>query len=89
MNVFLPRVRLFSFHLLMVYLVDHVSIHLAFAICSAVSVFLLVSYLRLVVGMRFAAVEAGLAQVIYLILFSYSHSSSRDSQDWRSRSARF
>jgi len=31
-----------------------------------------VSYLRLVVGMRFAAVEAGLAQLIYLVLFSYA-----------------
>ncbi len=56
----------------MAYLVDHISIHLAFAICSVVSVVLLVSYLRLVVGMRFAALEAGLAQVIYLILFSYA-----------------
>ena len=36
------------------------------------SVFLLVSYLRLVVGMRFAAVEAGVAQVVYLVLFSYA-----------------
>jgi len=58
--------------LLMAYLVDHISIHAAFAICSAVSVFLVVSYLRLVVGMRFAALEAGLAQVLYLILFSYA-----------------
>ncbi len=33
---------------------------------------LVVSYLRLVVGMRFAAVEAGLAQLIYLVLFSYA-----------------
>ncbi len=56
----------------MAYLVDHISIHLAFAICSAVSVVLLVSYLRLVVGMQFAALEAGLAHVIYLILFSYA-----------------
>jgi hypothetical protein len=31
-----------------------------------------VSYLRLVVGIRFAAVEAGLAQLIYLVLFSYA-----------------
>jgi hypothetical protein len=71
MNYFFLACAFFSFHLLMAYLVDHISIHLAFAICSAVSVFLLVSYLRLVVGMRFAAIEAGLAQVIYLILFSY------------------
>jgi hypothetical protein len=31
-----------------------------------------VSYLRLVVGMRFAAVEAGISQFIYLVLFSYA-----------------
>ena len=31
-----------------------------------------VSYARLVVGMRFAALEAGLAQFIYLVLFSYA-----------------
>jgi inner membrane protein involved in colicin E2 resistance len=72
MNYFFLACAFFSFHLLMAYLVDHISIHLAFAICSAVSVILLVSYLRLVVGMRFAALEAGLAQVIYLILFSYA-----------------
>jgi inner membrane protein involved in colicin E2 resistance len=70
MNYFFLAGAFFSFHLLMAYLVDHISIHAAFAICSAVSVFLLVSYLRLVVGMRFAALEAGLAQVIYLVLFS-------------------
>jgi hypothetical protein len=52
--------------------VDHVSIHLAFAICSLVSIFLVVSYLRLVVGIRFAAVEAGLAQFVFLVLFSYA-----------------
>jgi len=72
MNYFFLACAFFSFHLLMAYLVDHISIHFAFAICSAVSVVLLVSYLRLVVGMRFAALEAGLAQVIYLILFSYA-----------------
>lgn len=71
-NYFFLACAFFSFHLLMAYLVDHISIHLAFAICSAVSVVLLVSYLRLVVGMQFAALEAGLAQVIYLILFSYA-----------------
>ena len=72
MNYFFMACAFFSFHLLMAYLVDHISIHLAFIICSAVSVFLLVSYLRLVVGMKFAAVEAGLAQFVYLVLFSYA-----------------
>jgi len=72
MNYFFLACAFFSFHLLMAYLVDHVSIHVAFAICSAVSIFLVVSYLRLVVGMRFAAVEAGMAQFVYLVLFSYA-----------------
>lgn len=72
MNYFFLACAFFSFHLLMAYLVDHISIHVAFLVCSAVSTFLVVSYLRLVAGMRFAAVEAGLAQFIYLVLFSYA-----------------
>jgi hypothetical protein len=72
MNYFFLAAAFFAFHLLLVYLVDHVSIHIAFGICSLVSIFLVVSYLRLVVGMRFAAMEAGFAQLIYLILFSYA-----------------
>jgi hypothetical protein len=72
MNYFFLAAAFFAFHLLLAYLVDHISIHLAFIICSAVSIFLVVSYLRLVVGLRFAAVEAGLAQFIYLVLFSYA-----------------
>jgi hypothetical protein len=57
---------------LLAYLVDHISIHLAFAISSVVSILLVVSYLRLVVNLRFAVVEAGLSQLIYLVLFSYA-----------------
>lgn len=72
MNYFFLAAAFFAFHLLLAYLVDHVSIHLAFAICSAVSVFLVVSYLRLVVGMRFATREAAVAQFIYLVAFSYA-----------------
>jgi hypothetical protein len=72
MNYFFLATAFFAFHLLMAYLVDHISIHVAFVICSAVSVFLVVSYLRLVVGMRFAALEAGGAQLVYLVLFSYA-----------------
>ncbi|MCA1602924.1 MAG: inner membrane CreD family protein, partial [Acidobacteria bacterium] len=48
MNYFFLAAAFFSFHLLLAYLVDLVSIHLAFAISAAVSVFLVVSYLRLV-----------------------------------------
>jgi inner membrane protein involved in colicin E2 resistance len=72
MNYFFLACAFFSFHLLLAYLVDHISIHAAFVICSVVSLGLVISYLRLVVGLRFAAVEAGLAQLIYLVLFSYA-----------------
>ena len=63
----------FSFHLLFAYTVDHLSIAPAFALSSAVSVLLVVSYLRLVISARFAFVEAALAQLVYLIGFSLAH----------------
>ena len=72
MNYFFLATAFFAFHLLLAYLVDHISIHAAMAISSVVSVLLVVSYLRLVVGLRFAALEAGTAQLIYLVLFSYA-----------------
>ena len=72
MNYFFLAAAFFSFHLLLAYLVDHISIHAAFVVASITSVFLVISYLRLVAGLRFAAVEAGGAQFLYLILFSYA-----------------
>src|SRR5206468_3267721 len=72
MNYFFLACAFFAFHLLLAYLCDHVSIHVAFLISSAVSVLLVVSYLRLVVDARFAVREAGLAQFIYLVAFSYA-----------------
>ena len=72
MNYFFLATAFFAFHLLLAYLVDHISIHSAMIISSVVSVALVISYLRLVVGMRFAALEAGTAQLIYLVLFSYA-----------------
>ena len=72
MNYFFLAAAFFSFHLLLAYLVDHISIHAAFAISSLVSVALVVSYLRLVVGIGFASREAALAQIVYLVLFSYA-----------------
>jgi len=72
MNYFFLATAFFAFHLLLAYLVDHISIHVAFVICSAVSIFLVVSYLRLVVGPRFALLEAGITQFIYLVAFSYA-----------------
>jgi len=73
MNYLFLGAAFFAFHLLFSYSVDHIDIVAAFLISSAVSVFLVISYLRLVVGMRFAAVEAGLSQLVYLVFFSYAH----------------
>jgi inner membrane protein involved in colicin E2 resistance len=72
MNYFFLAAAFLAFHLLLAYLVDHVAIHFAFVICSAVSIALVVTYLRLVVGPRFAVREAGIAQFVYLVLFSYA-----------------
>lgn len=72
MNYFFLACAFFAFHLLLAYLADHISIHAAFLISSIVSVVLVVSYLRLVVDLRFAVVDAGVTQLIYLVLFSYA-----------------
>jgi inner membrane protein involved in colicin E2 resistance len=72
MNYFFLGAAFFAFHLLLAYLVDHLDIHVSFVIASAVSVLLVVTYLRLAVGTQFAIREAALAQFIYLVLFSYA-----------------
>jgi inner membrane protein involved in colicin E2 resistance len=72
MNYFFIGAAFFSFHLLLAYLVDHTSIHAAFFISSAVSILLVVSYMRLVVGSRLAFLEIAISQFIYLVLFSYT-----------------
>jgi len=72
MNYFFLAAAFFAFHLLMAYLVDHISIHRSFAISAIVSLALVISYMRLVAGPRFALVECGLAQLVYLVLFSYA-----------------
>jgi hypothetical protein len=71
-NYFFLAASFFAFHLLFAYLVDRIPIEAAFAICSIVTLFLTISYLRLVVGWQFAAIESGLAQLVYLVLFSYA-----------------
>lgn len=63
----------FAFHLLFGYSVDHLPVEVAFGLSAAVSVFLVVSYLRLVVGAQFAWREAGIAQLVYLVGFSLAH----------------
>jgi hypothetical protein len=72
MHYFFLAAAFFAFHLLLAYLVDHVSVHLAVALASATSVALVISYMRLVVSSRFAFVEVGLAQLIYLVGFAYT-----------------
>ncbi len=72
MNYFFLASAFFAFHLLLAYLVDHISIHASFVICSIVSIFLVISYLRIVVDPRFAIREAGGAQFVFLVLFSYA-----------------
>jgi inner membrane protein involved in colicin E2 resistance len=72
MNYFFIAASFFSFHLLLAYLVDHFSVHMSFIIASVVSVALVISYMRLVVGARFAFFEVGVSQFVFLVLFSYS-----------------
>ena len=72
MNYFFISAAFFAFHLLLAYLVDHISIHAAFAIAAAVSVALVGSYLRVVAGVRGKLWPAAAAQVIYLVAFSYA-----------------
>jgi hypothetical protein len=69
-HYFLVGAAFFSFHLLLAYLADQLPLHLAFVIATAVSVGLVFSYMRLVVGWRFALVEVGLSQLVFLVLFS-------------------
>jgi inner membrane protein involved in colicin E2 resistance len=72
MNYFFLSAAFFAFHLLLAYLVDHINIHAAFLVSATASIALVVSYLRLVGGLRFAVLQAGLAQLIFLVLFSYA-----------------
>lgn len=72
MHYWFVSAAFFSFHLLLAYLVDHVSVHVAFASGAAVSLALVVSYLRIVTGTRHALLHAGATQVVFLVLFSYA-----------------
>lgn len=72
MNYFFLAGAFFAFHLLLAYLVDHLDLYLSFAIASLVSILLVITYLRIVVGSQFALREAALAQLTYLVLFSFA-----------------
>ena len=62
----------FSFHLLFSYMVDHVAPFYSFLASSAVSLLLVISYLRLVTGWKFAVLQAGGWQFVFLVLFTYA-----------------
>jgi hypothetical protein len=70
LNFFFFGCAFFAFHLLFAYLVDHVAIAPAIAISSVTSIALVVSYARWFVGWRFALLEMGVAQLLYLVMFS-------------------
>jgi inner membrane protein involved in colicin E2 resistance len=72
MNYFFVSAAFFAFHLLLAYLVDHLSIHVTFLLAALVSVGLVLSYLRLVAGARPSLVHAGAAQIVFLVLLSYA-----------------
>jgi hypothetical protein len=62
----------FAFHLLFAYLVDHLPLHAAFALAAAAAVTLVTLYLRAALGRSFSWRWAALAELLYLVLFSYS-----------------
>ena len=72
MNFFFVASAYFSFHLLLAYLADHVDIHISLLISSFISIFLVISYMRIVAGTKFAFLETGISQFVYLVLFSYT-----------------
>lgn len=72
MHYFLVAGGFFAFHLLLSYTVDHIDVHLAFVICSVVSVLLVVPYLMRAIGPGFALKIAAPAQLAFLVLFSYA-----------------
>lgn len=73
MNLLFVAAAFFSFNLLFGYTADRLPIESAFALASVVSVALVASYMRLVVGPRFALLEAGLAQLVYQVGFSLAY----------------
>jgi len=71
MHYFFLGASFFSFHILFAYLVDHLLLELSFIIAALVSIALVASYLYRAAGGRFA-IWAGIAQLVFLVLFSYA-----------------
>ncbi len=72
MHYFFVAGGFFSFHLLMAYLADHLDFSLTFAICAGMSVILVISYLIRAIGAGFSLQVALPAQVLFLVIFSYT-----------------
>jgi hypothetical protein len=72
MHHFFVGCAFFAFHLLFAYLVDHVDVAPSFALAALTSVLLVVTYVRLFTGWAFALRVVGVAQLVYLVLFSTS-----------------
>ena len=51
---------------------DHVNLHLAFAIAALTSVTLVVTYVRAMAGATRLVLTTGAAQIVFLVLFSYA-----------------
>jgi hypothetical protein len=71
MHYFFLSASFFAFHLLFSYLVDHLLIEISFIISALVSMALVIVYLGRINGWLFA-LWAGLAQFLFLVLFSYA-----------------
>ena len=72
MNYFFLSAAFFAFHLLLAYLVDHIEIHAAFADRRRRQHLPGGELPSDRGGMRTALVQAGLAQLVFLVLFSYA-----------------
>lgn len=72
MHYFLLGCAFFAFHLLFAYSVDHIPLIWAFALSALVSMLLVLTYVRLFVGWRFALGKVAPVQLVYLVLFSAS-----------------
>jgi len=72
MHYFFLGASFFAFHLLFAYLVDHLLPSVSFVVAAITSLLLVISYLWRVKDKRFAIMEAGLSQFLFLILFSYA-----------------
>ena len=72
MHYFFLGAAFFSFHLLFAYLADQIAVELAFAIATIVSLLLVITYVGRVANWKFALREVGIAQFLFLVLFSYA-----------------